>query len=326
MAHQNDSSSKVGVGRIFIAGHRGLVGSALVRRLMPGFGDRLLLRTRAELDLTDQVVVNEFFKESRPDQVYLVAGRVGGIKDNADHPAEFIRDNLLIATNVLDAAYRNGTKKLLYLGSSCIYPKHAPQPIRPEHLLSGPLEPTNRAYAVAKIAGIEMCRAYRAQYGFNAIAAMPTNLYGPGDNFDPVRSHVLPALIRRFSAAVEQGDEEVVVWGTGEARREFLYVDDLADAAVLLMQTYDSAEIINIGCGDDLPISEIAKIVADVTGFRGTIRFDRSYPDGTPRKVLNIDAMSSLGWRPRYSLREGLQKTWEWFDSHRLGGRTDLRS
>jgi GDP-L-fucose synthase len=218
---------------------------------------------------------------------------------------------------VIDAAYRAGTRKLLYLGSSCIYPKHAPQPIKPEHLLSGPLEPTNRAYAIAKIAGIEMCRAYRAQYGFNAIAAMPTNLYGPGDNFDPVRSHVLPALLQRFSVAAERGDAEVVVWGTGTPRREFLYVDDLAEAAATLMARYDGTEIVNIGCGEDLSIAEIAHIVAEVTGFRGVIRFDSSYPDGTPRKVLNIEAIRALGWQPRTSLREGLAKTWEWFKTSR---------
>lgn len=304
-------------GRIFIAGHRGLVGSALVRQLEALAGDRLLLRTRAELDLTDQIAVGHFFKEFQPEQVYLVAGRVGGIKDNSEHPAEFIRDNLLIATNVIDAAYRTGTRKLLYLGSSCIYPRHAPQPIKPEHLLSGPLEATNRAYAVAKIAGIEMCRAYRAQYGFNAIAAMPTNLYGPGDNFDPIRSHVLPALLQRFAAAAQRGDREVVVWGTGTPRREFLYVDDLAEAAVLLMDRYDDAEIVNIGCGEDLSIAEIAQVVAEVTGFRGEIRFDPAYPDGTPRKLLNIDAIRSMGWQPRTTLREGLRKTWEWFKTHR---------
>jgi GDP-L-fucose synthase len=304
-------------GRIFIAGHRGLVGSALVRHLEPTVGDRLLLRSRAELDLTHQGAVDRFFKEFSPAEVYLVAGRVGGIKDNSEHPAEFIRDNLLIATNVIDAAYRAGTRKLLYLGSSCIYPKHAPQPIKPEHLLSGPLEPTNRAYAIAKIAGIEMCRAYRAQYGFNAIAAMPTNLYGPGDNFDPVRSHVLPALLQRFSVAAERGDAEVVVWGTGTPRREFLYVDDLAEAAATLMARYDGTEIVNIGCGEDLSIAEIAHIVAEVTGFRGVIRFDSSYPDGTPRKVLNIEAIRALGWQPRTSLREGLAKTWEWFKTSR---------
>lgn len=308
-------------GRIFIAGHRGLVGSALVRRLERTVGDRLLLRSRAELDLTDQAAVDRFFREFAPEQVYLVAGRVGGIKDNSEHPAEFIRDNLLIATNVIDAAYRVGTRKLLYLGSSCIYPKHAPQPIKPEHLLSGPLEPTNRAYAIAKIAGIEMCRAYRAQYGFNAIAAMPTNLYGPGDNFDPVRSHVLPALLQRFAVAAERGDAEVVVWGTGTPRREFLYVDDLAEAAVLLMARYDEAEIVNIGCGEDLSIAEIAHIVAEVTGFRGAIRFDSSYPDGTPRKVLNIEAIRALGWQPQTSLREGLSRTWEWFKTAHGTGR-----
>lgn len=303
--------------RIFIAGHRGLVGSAIARQLAPGFGDQLLLRTRDELDLRDQSAVNSFFKEFSPDQVYLVAGRVGGIKDNSEHPAEFILDNLLIASNVIDAAYRHGTRKLLYLGSSCIYPKLAPQPLKPEHLLSGPLEPTNRAYAVAKIAGIEMCRAYRSQYGFNAIAAMPTNLYGPGDNFDPERSHVLPALLRRFVAAADSDAAEVVVWGSGKPRREFLFVDDLAEAAVMLMQRYDDGEIINIGCGTDATIAEIASTVAEVTGFRGEIRFDTSMPDGTPQKLLDIAPIRELGWAPRTSLTEGLRKTLHWYREQR---------
>lgn len=303
--------------RIFIAGHRGLVGSAIARQLAPGFGDQLLLRTRDELDLRDQSAVNSFFKEFSPDQVYLVAGRVGGIKDNSEHPAEFILDNLLIASNVIDAAYRYGTRKLLYLGSSCIYPKLAPQPLKPEHLLSGPLEPTNRAYAVAKIAGIEMCRAYRSQYGFNAIAAMPTNLYGPGDNFDLERSHVLPALLRRFVAAADSDAAEVVVWGSGKPRREFLFVDDLAEAAVMLMQRYDDGEIINIGCGTDATIAEIASTVAEVTGFRGEIRFDTSMPDGTPQKLLDIAPIRKLGWAPRTSLTEGLRKTLHWYREQR---------
>jgi len=303
--------------RIFIAGHRGLVGSAIARQLAPGFGDQLLLRTRDELDLRDQSAVNSFFKEFSPDQVYLVAGRVGGIKDNSEHPAEFIRDNLLIASNVIDAAYRYGTRKLLYLGSSCIYPKLAPQPLKPEHLLSGPLEPTNRAYAVAKIAGIEMCRAYRSQYGFNAIAAMPTNLYGPGDNFDLERSHVLPALLRRFVAAADSDAAEVVVWGSGKPRREFLFVDDLAEAAVMLMQRYDDGEIINIGCGTDATIAEIASTVAEVTGFSGEIRFDTSMPDGTPQKLLDIAPIRKLGWAPRTSLTEGLRKTLHWYREKR---------
>ncbi|NBS66072.1 MAG: GDP-L-fucose synthase [Betaproteobacteria bacterium] len=303
--------------RIFIAGHRGLVGSAIARQLAPGFGDQLLLRTRDELDLRDQSAVNSFFKEFSPDQVYLVAGRVGGIKDNSEHPAEFILDNLLIASNVIDAAYRYGTRKLLYLGSSCIYPKLAPQPLKPEHLLSGPLEPTNRAYAVAKIAGIEMCRAYRSQYGFNAIAAMPTNLYGPGDNFDLERSHVLPALLRRFVAAADSDAAEVVVWGSGKPRREFLFVDDLAEAAVMLMQRYDDGEIINIGCGTDATIAEIASTVAEVTGFRGEIRFDTSMPDGTPQKLLDIAPIRELGWAPRTSLTEGLRKTLHWYREQR---------
>lgn len=302
-------------GLVYVAGHSGLVGSALVRRLGPTLGDRLLVRTSAELDLTDQAAVDAFFAAFSPEQVYLVAGRVGGIRDNAEHPAEFIRDNLYIAANVIDAAFRHGTRKLLFLGSSCIYPRLAPQPIKPEHLLSGPLEATNRAYAVAKIAGIEICRAYREQYGFNAIAAMPTNLYGPGDNFDPDRSHVLPALLQRFAAAAADGSEAVVVWGTGKPRREFLYVDDLAEALTMLMDRYDSADIVNVGCGTDLTIAEIASVVADVTGFKGEIRFDPSYPDGTPRKLLDVTQIRELGWQPRTALREGLEKTWAWFKS-----------
>lgn len=304
-------------GRVFVAGHGGLVGSAITRLLEPQLGARLLLRTRAELDLRNQSAVDAFFEEFAPEQVYLVAGRVGGIKDNAEHPAEFIRDNLLIASNVIDAAHRSGTRKLLYLGSSCIYPKLAPQPLKPEHLLSGLLEPTNRAYAVAKIAGIEICRAYRAQYGFNAIAAMPTNLYGPGDNFDPERSHVLPALLQRFAAAAARGAPEVVVWGSGKPRREFLYVDDLAEAAVLLMQSYDDAEIINIGCGADSTIAEIASTVAGITGFKGNIRFDTTMPDGTPQKLLDISAIRALGWAPRTPLADGLRKTWQWYREQR---------
>lgn len=300
---------------VYIAGHNGLVGGALMRLLLPRLRDNLILRTHAELDLTDQRAVQEFFEQERPAYVYLAAARVGGILDNAEHPAEFIRDNLLIASNVIDAAFRSGTRKLLFLGSSCIYPKHAPQPIRPEYLLSGELEPTNRAYAIAKIAGIELCRSYRKQYGFNAISAMPTNLYGPGDNFDPSRSHVLPALLRRFSEAMRRGDREVVVWGTGSPRREFLYVDDLAEAAVLLMDRYDSDEPINVGCGEDLTIAEIAVLVAEVVGYKGKIVFDPSRPDGTPRKILDISAIRALGWKPRTSLLSGLRTTWEWYQA-----------
>lgn len=304
-------------GLVYVAGHTGLVGGALTRLLQPTLGDRLILRTRAQLDLTDQRAVSKFFQQVRPEQVYLAAARVGGILDNSERPAEFVYDNLLIASNVIDAAYRAGTKKLLFLGSSCIYPKHCPQPIKPEYLLSGPLETTNRAYAIAKIAGIELCRAYRTQYGFNAIAAMPTNLYGPGDNFDPSRSHVLPGLLNRFSLAAQRGDSEVVVWGTGTPRREFLYVDDLAEAAVLLMERYDAEEPINIGCGEDLTIAEVARLVAEVVGYKGKIVFDPNMPDGTPRKILDVSPLKALGWVPRTPLFEGLQKTWAYYQSQR---------
>jgi GDP-L-fucose synthase len=299
--------------KIFVAGHRGLVGAALVRRLRASGGCELVLRDRSALDLRDQLAVRRFFESERPDAVYLAAGRVGGIKDNSDHPAEFIHDNLLIVANVIDAAYRVGSKKALYLGSSCIYPRLATQPIQPESLLSGPLEPTNRAYAIAKIAGIEMCRAYRRQYEFPAISAMPTNLYGPGDNFHPERSHVLPALLQRFAAAATKGDKEVVVWGSGQPLREFLFVDDLADALVAVMDRYDSAVPINIGSGEERSIAEVAELVAATVGYQGRIVFDPSMPDGTPRKILDSSVVRALGWRPKVSLAEGLRRTWEWY-------------
>ena len=298
---------------VYIAGHRGLVGSALVRRLEGRVP--LLLRSHAELDLTDAAAVQSFFVEHRPAQVYLAAGRVGGIKDNATRSAEFIRDNLLIAANVIDAAWRHGTRKLLYLGSSCIYPKHAPQPIQPSALLSGPLEPTNRAYAIAKIAGVEMCRAYRAQYGFNAISAMPTNLYGPNDLFDLERSHVIPALLLRFAEAVRSGSSEVTVWGSGTPRREFLHADDLADALVCLMERYEGEEVVNVGCGSDIAIADLAVLIARTVGFAGNIRFDASQPDGTPRKLLDISAIRKLGWQPSIALEQGLQQTWRWLQA-----------
>lgn len=299
---------------VYIAGHRGLVGSALVRRLAGKAP--LLLRSHAELDLTDAAAVQCFFAQHRPTTVYLAAGRVGGIKDNATRSAEFIRDNLLIATNVIDAAWRHGTRKFLYLGSSCIYPKHASQPIQPAALLSGPLEPTNRAYAIAKIAGVEMCRAYRTQYGFNAISVMPTNLYGPNDRFDLERSHVIPALMLRFAEAVRSGASEVVVWGSGTPRREFLHADDLADALVCLMANYEGEEIVNVGCGQDIPIADLATLIARTVGFKGAIRFDTRQPDGTPRKLLDISAIQALGWQPRVPLEQGLRETWQWFQAH----------
>ena len=302
--------------KIFVAGHRGLVGSAILRRLQASGFENLAVRARSELDLTDQRAVDGFFAAERPEYVFLAAAKVGGILANSTYPADFIRVNLQIQTNVIDAAYRHGVRKLLFLGSSCIYPRLAPQPMREEHLLTGPLEPTNEAYAIAKIAGIKMCQAYRRQYGFNAISLMPTNLYGPGDNFDLETSHVLPALIRKFHEAKVSGEREVVVWGTGTPRREFLHVDDLADAALFLMERYDSEEIINVGVGEDLSIRELAELVAEVVGYRGEITFDTSKPDGMPRKLLDVSRLFELGWRPRIPLREGIRQTYEWFVQH----------
>lgn len=299
--------------KLFIAGHRGLVGSALVRRLQHEASVELVLRTHAQLDLTRQQAVEAFFAAERPDQVYLAAAKVGGILANDTRPADFIRDNLVIQSNVIDAAYRNGTRKLLFLGSSCIYPKHAPQPMPEDCLLTGPLEPTNEWYAVAKIAGLKMCQAYRRQHGFDAICAMPTNLYGPGDNFDLQSSHVLPALIRKFSEAVADGAREVEIWGTGTPRREFLHVDDLADACVFLMQHYSDAAPVNVGWGEDVSIAELARLVAEATGFTGTLRHDTSRPDGTPRKLLDVSRLRALGWQPRIGLTEGVAATVQWY-------------
>jgi len=301
---------------IYVAGHRGLVGSAVERALRARGYHNLLLRTHAELDLTDQAAVRTFFDRERPAAVILAAARVGGIQANNTRPALFIRDNLLIQDNVIDAAYRAGAQKLVFLGSSCIYPKFAPQPIQEDSLLTGALEPTNEWYAVAKIAGLKMCQAYRREFGFNAIALMPTNLYGPGDNFDLQNSHVLPALIRRFHEAKLRGDAAVTVWGTGTPRREFLHVDDLADAIVHLLATYDQEPIVNVGWGEDVTIAELANLVADVAGFRGAVRFDASKPDGTPRKLLDTTRLGALGWRPRIALREGIEGTYAWFRQH----------
>lgn len=299
--------------KVFIAGHRGLVGSALVRRLQKESGIDLVLRTRSELDLTDQVAVRSFFETERPDQVYLAAARVGGILANDTKPAEFIHENLVIQSNVIDAAFRQGARKLLFLGSSCIYPKHAPQPM-PEHcLLTGPLEPTNEWYAVAKIAGLKTCQAYRKQYGFDAICAMPTNLYGPGDNFDLNGSHVLPALIRKFAAAVDESREEVVVWGTGKPRREFLHVDDLADACVFLMDHYSDTAPVNVGWGEDTSIAELADLIARQVGFKGRLSYDTSKPDGTPRKLLDVTTLNRMGWKARIRLEEGVASTVRWY-------------
>lgn len=301
---------------IFVAGHRGLVGAALVRGLRAAGFTNLLLRTSAELDLREQAAVRQFFATERPKYVFLAAAKVGGIWANQTSPADFIRDNLQIQTNVIDAAYRSGVQKLLFLGSSCIYPKFAAQPIREQSLLSGSLEPTNEFYAIAKIAGLKMCAAYRRQYGFDAISAMPTNLYGPGDNFNPETSHVIPALLRKFHAAKMHGEKEVVVWGTGAPRREFLHVDDLASACLHLMQNYSAEGCVNVGCGEDLSILELAGLVADVTEFGGRIVFDDSRPDGTPRKLLDTSLLDSLGWAPSIPLRQGLEETYRWYAEH----------
>ncbi len=300
-------------GRIFVAGHSGLVGSAIVRELERlGYGN-LVLRSSAKLDLRNQAAVTAFFGDQRPEYVILAAAKVGGIYANATYPADFLRDNLQIQTNVIDSAWQSGVAKLCFLGSSCIYPKLAPQPMPEEALLTGPLEPTNEWYAIAKIAGVKMCQAYRRQHGFNAICLMPTNLYGPGDNFDLQNSHVLPALIRRFHEAKIRGDGELVVWGTGTPRREFLYMDDLANAVVHLMRTYDEEGMVNIGCGVDVTIRELAELVANVVGFTGQMRFDTSKPDGTPRKLMDVSRLTGLGWQPRVSLEEGIQRTYRWF-------------
>lgn len=299
--------------KVFVAGHRGLVGSALVRRLGAEPGIELLLRSRSELDLRNQAQVEAFFRAERPTHVFLAAAKVGGILANDSRPAEFIHDNLQIQSHVIDAAWRHGTRKLLFLGSSCIYPKLAPQPIREDYLLSGPLEPTNEWYAIAKIAGLKMCQAYRRQYGFDAICAMPTNLYGPGDNFDLRSSHVLPALIRKFHEAKVGGEPEVVIWGTGTPRREFLHVDDLADACVFLMQGYSDEAPVNVGVGEDVSIRELAELVARVIGFEGAIVNDTSKPDGTPRKLLDVSRLTAMGWQARVPLEEGVRATWRWF-------------
>lgn len=298
---------------IFVAGHRGLVGSAIARKLKKRGFRNLILRTRGELDLTVQADVAAFFAAERPRYVILAAARVGGILANDTYPADFIGINLQIQSNVIDSAYRNGTKKLCFLGSSCIYPKHAMQPMSESVLLTGPLEPTNEWYAIAKIAGIKMCQAYHKQHGFNAISVMPTNLYGPGDNFDPDTSHVLPALIHKFESAKRANAAAVTLWGTGTPRREFLYVDDLADAVCFLMENYDSPEIINIGVGKDIQIAELADLVREVVDFEGVVEFDASKPDGTPRKLMDVSRIQNLGWHARTSLEDGIHKTYRWY-------------
>jgi GDP-L-fucose synthase len=302
--------------RIYVAGHRGLVGAAVVRALQRHGYARLLLRTHQELDLTDQAAVRGFFDREHPTVVIMAAARVGGIHANNSHPALFIRDNLLIQDNVIDAAHRSGVAKFVFLGSSCIYPKLAPQPIKEEYLLTGPLEPTNEWYAIAKIAGVKMCQAYRREFGFNAISLMPTNLYGPGDSFDLQNSHVLPALIRRFHEAKLRGEETLSVWGTGTPRREFLHVDDLADAVIYLLKNYDDESILNIGWGEDVTIRELAELVMSVSGFQGRLVFDPSKPDGTPRKLLDTTRLTALGWRPKIPLKAGVESTYAWFREH----------
>ena len=300
--------------RVYVAGHCGLVGSALVRRLeREGFA-HLIVRTHAELDLADAAVVDDFFAAERPEYVFLAAARVGGILANSTYPADFIRENLAIELNVIAAAHRHGVRKLLFLGSSCIYPRLAPQPLKEEYLLTGPLETTNEAYAIAKIAGIKMCQAYARQFGSRFISVMPTNLYGPGDNFDLQTTHVLPALLRKFHEAKLEGAPRVEVWGSGNPRREFLHVDDVADACVFVMRHHDDPEtILNIGVGEDVTIRELAEMIRDVVGYKGDIVFDASRPDGTPRKLLDVSRMSALGWRARIPLREGIEQTYRWY-------------
>jgi len=299
--------------KIYIAGHSGLVGSAIVRLLRARDFTNLVTRSRAEVDLRDERAVRDFFAGERPEVVVLAAAKVGGIKANIDAPVEFLIENLQIQNNVVRAAHEAGARKLLFLGSSCIYPKFAPQPIPESALLSGPLEPTNEAYAIAKIAGVKLCQAFAREYGANFISVMPTNLYGPGDNFDLETSHALAALLRKAHEAKMGGAGEMIVWGTGEPRREFLHVDDLAAAVLFLLEKYDSPEIINVGCGEDISIRELAELICDVVGFRGELKWDRSKPDGTPRKLLDISRIKKLGWQPIISLRNGVARLYEWF-------------
>lgn len=299
--------------KVFVAGHRGLVGSAILRRLTVLGCHHVLVRTRSELDLRDYSAVDRFFGASMPEIVFLCAARVGGILANSTFPAEFLHDNLMIQTNVIHLGWKHGVKKLLFLGSSCIYPRLAAQPIKEEYLLSGPLEPTNEAYAVAKIAGLKLAAAYRAQYGFSCISIMPTNLYGPGDNFDLESSHVLPAMIRRFHEAKIAHEPAVTLWGSGTPRREFLHVDDLADAACFVIERYDSAELLNVGVGEDITIADLAQLVSRVVGYTGRILFDPSRPDGTPRKLLDVSRLRALGWRSTIPLEQGIASTYEWY-------------
>lgn len=302
--------------KMYVAGHNGLVGSAIVRRLEADGYRNLILRSSAELDLRDGQAVKDFFESERPEYVFLAAAKVGGIWANSHYPADFIYDNLVIQLNIIHNAYLFGVKKLLFLGSSCIYPRFSPQPIKEEYLLSGELEPTNEPYAIAKIAGIKMCQSYNRQYGTNFISVMPTNLYGPGDNFDLENSHVLPALIRKFHEAKVSGASSVTVWGTGNPRREFLHVDDLAGACIFLMRTYSGSEVINIGTGEDLAIGELASLIKDIIGFKGAIEFDTSKPDGMARKLLDVSRIKNLGWQAEISLSQGIEETYRWFTSN----------
>jgi len=302
--------------RIFVAGHRGLVGSALVRKLRASGYNNLILRTKEELDLRSQTDVYSFFKKNKPKYVFLAAAKVGGILANSTYPANFIYENLVIQTNVIHASYLSGVKKLLFLGSSCIYPRLAPQPIKEEYLLTGELEPTNEAYAMAKLAGLKMCQAYNFQYGCNFISVMPTNLYGPNDNFDLNSSHVLAALLRKFYEAKVKQQQKVIIWGTGKPRREFLYVDDFADACLFLMQNYNGSQPINVGTGTDLTIKDLAFLIKEIVQFKGDIEFDLTKPDGMPQKLLDISKITKLGWRPQTSLKKGIAMTYHWFTSN----------
>ncbi|AIF52460.1 GDP-L-fucose synthase [Pelosinus sp. UFO1] len=299
--------------RIYVAGHSGLVGSAIIHRLRECDCENVIVRSSKELDLRDQTAVNHFFATERPEYVFLAAAKVGGILANSVFPAQFIYDNIMIETNIIHAAYKSGVKKLLLLGSSCIYPKFALQPIKEEYLMTGKLESTNEAYAVAKIAGIELCKAYNQQYGTNFISVMPTNLYGPNDNFDLASAHVLPALIRKFHEAKVNSNSSVDIWGTGKPRREFLYIDDLADACLFLMDEYEGSEPINVGVGEDISIAELAELVAGIVGYQGNIVYNAQMPDGTPRKLLDISKLTALGWRPRIVLEDGIRKTYQWY-------------
>lgn len=304
--------------KIYVAGHRGLVGSALKRKLESKGYTNIVFLTHKELDLTNQQAVNEFYEQEKPEYTFLAAAKVGGILANSTYAAEFIYENLMIESNIIHASYKYGVKKLLFLGSSCIYPKFAPQPLKEEHLLTGPLEETNEAYAIAKIAGIRLCKHYNQQYGTNFISVMPTNLYGPNDNFDLETSHVMPALIRKFHEAKVNNDPEVAVWGTGKPLREFMHVDDMADACVYLMENYDYSEIgefVNIGTGEDISIKGLVELIKEIVGFEGKTRYDTTKPDGTPRKLMDVSRLSGLGWEAKISLKDGIRRTYEWYQS-----------